>query len=252
MHNHKPNAAVGYHRHNPGAHVLISLSVINIFLWLLCTTFSAMILIRFNSPNSLIRFASLDLISPGVWGSLFYGLGGLLGICAAYERRQPILVGTLVLAMLSIFSSLGIAAVSGAMAVSPRFRSYNNAIWLGLEWTLLILSIFGFIVNLSVFVSVSVLICRPCCPNNSNHNYHHRQPLPPAPLPPNCNNNSIHNANYVGAAEMANMTLVPPPPPGFVVNPPVASHQRQQQTRHQQNFNSSPLPHGLIASETNF
>lgn len=81
--------------------------------------------------------------------------------------------------------------------------------------------------------------------------YHHRQPLPPAPPPPNCNN-SIHNANYVGAAEMANMTLVPPPPPGFVVNPPVASHQRQQQTRHQQNFNSSPLPHGLIASETNF
>ncbi|KAK4029932.1 hypothetical protein OUZ56_022888 [Daphnia magna] len=211
----------------------------------------AMILIRFNSPNSLIRFASLDLISPGVWGSLFYGLGGLLGICAAYERRQPILVGTLVLAMLSIFSSLGIAAVSGAMAVSPRFRSYNNAIWLGLEWTLLILSIFGFIVNLSVFVSVSVLICRPCCPNNRNHNYHHRQPLPPAPPPPNCNN-SIHNANYVGTAEMANMTLVPPPPPGFVVNPPVASHQRQQQTRHQQNFNSSPLPHGLIASETNF
>jgi hypothetical protein len=49
-----------------------------------------MILIRFNSPNSLIRFASLDLISPGVWGSLFYGLGGLLGICAAYERRQPL------------------------------------------------------------------------------------------------------------------------------------------------------------------
>lgn len=36
------------------------------------------------------------------------------------------LVGTLVLAMLSIFSSLGIAAVSGAMAVSPRFRSYNS------------------------------------------------------------------------------------------------------------------------------
>jgi hypothetical protein len=49
-----------------------------------------MILIRFNSPNSLIRFASLDLISPGVWGSLFYGLGGLLGICAAYERSQPL------------------------------------------------------------------------------------------------------------------------------------------------------------------
>ncbi|KAI9559948.1 hypothetical protein GHT06_013955 [Daphnia sinensis] len=252
MHN-KPNAAVVYHRHNPGAHVLISLSVINIFLWLLCTTFSAMILIRFNSPNSLIRFASLDLISPGVWGSLFYGLGGLLGICAAYERRQPILVGTLVLAMLSIFSSFGIAAVSGAMAVSPRFRSYNNAVWLGLEWTLLILSIFGFIVNLSVFVSVSVLICRPCCPNNRSHKYHHRQQLAPAPPPPNCSN-SIHNANCVGTAERAaNITLVPPPPPGFVINPPVTSHQRQLQTsQHQQNYNSSPLPHGLIASETNF
>ena len=36
------------------------------------------------------------------------------------------LVGTLVLAMLSIFSSLGIAAVSGAMATWPRFRSYNS------------------------------------------------------------------------------------------------------------------------------
>ena len=49
-----------------------------------------MILIRFNAANSLIKFASLDLISPGVWGSLFYGLGGILGMCAAYERRQPL------------------------------------------------------------------------------------------------------------------------------------------------------------------
>ncbi|XP_046655343.1 uncharacterized protein LOC124348962 isoform X1 [Daphnia pulicaria] len=257
MYNNNKSPPNGYHRNNPGANGLISLSVMNIFLWLLCTTFSAMILIRFNSPNSLIRFASLDLISPGVWGSLFYGLGGLLGICAAYERSQPLLVATLVLAMLSIFSSLGIAAVSGAMAISPRFRSYHNSTWLGLEWTLLILSILGFIVNFSVFVSVSVLICRPCCPNNRRNNCQSQTRLLPAPPPPaNCNNNNnLPNNNYMGA-DMANM---PPPPPGFIINPPVvaaAVPQQQQQMSHQQQINysntSTPLPRVLVTSDTNF
>ena len=38
--NNKSTRNNGYHRNNPGAHVLISLSVMNVFLWLLCTTFS--------------------------------------------------------------------------------------------------------------------------------------------------------------------------------------------------------------------
>ena len=45
--------------------------------------------------------------------------------------------------------------------------------WLGLEWTLLVLSGLGFFVNLSVFVSVSVLICRP--PPDNRKNKVHKQ-----------------------------------------------------------------------------
>lgn len=83
------------------------------------------------------------------------------------------LVGTLVLSMLSIFSSLGITAVSGAMSISSKFRSAQSMLfsfillplheirlngtstsdetWLGLEWTLFMLGIFGLMINLAVF-----------------------------------------------------------------------------------------------------
>ncbi|EFX73268.1 hypothetical protein DAPPUDRAFT_253505 [Daphnia pulex] len=82
------------------------------------------------------------------------------------------------------------------------------------------------------------------------------QLLPAPPPPANCNNNNnLPNNNYMGA-DMANM---PPPPPGFIINPPVmaaAAPQQQQQMSHQQRINysnaSTPLPHVLVTSDTNF
>jgi len=163
-----------------------------------------MILIKFNLPNSLVRFDSMDLISPGIWGSLCYGIAGILGICSAYERRQPLLISTLIMAILSIFSSLGIAAVSGVMAISTRFRSQHDSVWQGLEWSLLIFTIISFIVNVFVFVIVAIVTCTPCCPQHKKKpisldvNQNNELPTVPFPMPP-----------------------PPPPPPGFNLNPPL-------------------------------
>lgn len=178
--------------------ILIGLSIANIFGWIFCTTFQAMILIKFNVPNSQVRFDSMDLISPGIWGSLCYGITGILGICSAYERRQPLLISTLIMATLSVFSSLAIAAVSGVMAISTRFRSQHDRVWQGLEWSLLIFTILSFVVNVLVFVVVAILTCTPCCPP--------------------CNEKK--SAQCADVHQTNELLPPPPPPPGFNLNPP--------------------------------
>lgn len=40
----------------------------------------------------------------------------------------------------------------------------KDATWLAMEWILFVLSVQGVVVNVSVFVVTSVLLCRPCCP----------------------------------------------------------------------------------------
>jgi len=192
----EPSAPAIFTRPDFHSRILIGLSIADIFGWILCTTFEAMILIKFNLPNSLVRFDSMDLISPGIWGSLCYGITGILGICSAYEKRQPLLISTLIMATLSVFSSLGIAAVSGIMAISTRFRSQYDGVWQGLEWSLLIFTIISFIVNVFVFVIVAILTCMPCCP----------PPVDKKPQPRDVHQNSE--------------LLPPPPPPGFNINPP--------------------------------
>ena len=50
-----------------------------------------MILVRFSNFGqgaSYNDIGALDFIYAGIWSGLFYGIGGLIGLCASYERRK--------------------------------------------------------------------------------------------------------------------------------------------------------------------
>ena len=52
------------------------------------------------------------------------------------------------------------------MHYHPLFANVIDQVWLGLEWSLLIFTIIAFIVNVLVFILVSIVTCRPCHPRN--------------------------------------------------------------------------------------
>lgn len=205
------------------ARLLISLSVLNIFTWLLTTTFTVqwqtlrektasltdglLVLIRrWCSSSSIELTRSLEITRLICFAQESGDLcSSVWPVCSAFVQRtnnanhckyhmcsystqitnwlQTRLLGTLILALISLFSSMGISAVSGAMAIMTQFKAHRcksnyrtsnltlkceihevAPTWLGFEWTLLVLGAVGFLVNLAVFVVVSTLLCRPCCP----------------------------------------------------------------------------------------
>lgn len=186
--------------------------------------------------------------------------------------------------MLSIFSSLGIAAVSGAMAISPRFRSYHSmqliyskqlsmqtsahyvlllcrfyVAWIGMDSTC---TQYHGIHSQSICFYCSFSHYLPACLLSQQGQQRRiefkyfrsicicQSLFLQCRLQPQVFTNSA-NTNYM-SGETVNMSMPPPPPPGFHINAPLPQPQHNQQHHQQQRgYSSSPLPRLLVSSDTN-
>ncbi|XP_057367819.1 uncharacterized protein LOC130688829 [Daphnia carinata] len=169
------------------------LSVTNIVLWIICTGLVTAITIRYTNlaagytENSV---GNLDFVFAGLWSSLFYGIGGLVGLCASYECKKHQMKVVAVLCGLGFCGAIVAAGISGHIAayITENKDDTNNTIchpevfyppvftevqleqdckvWAILEYMLMAYSIAAVVINAILLISVAIALTGPKKKNN--------------------------------------------------------------------------------------
>ncbi|KAI9559792.1 hypothetical protein GHT06_013799 [Daphnia sinensis] len=159
--------------------VILTFSIISIVLGVFSIFIQIAALVIYAESIYNYVYYPLDIIGHGIWCGTFYLTAGSLGVAACRKGTKSLLVGTVVMSSISIAGAIVASTLSGITAgygVSNRCYNYYpyeepaelcNA-WLGLEWTLMSISILAFM-NAITLVSLASL---PLCSGGRNNGPH--------------------------------------------------------------------------------
>ncbi|XP_057365142.2 uncharacterized protein LOC130685871 [Daphnia carinata] len=122
-----------------------------------------------------VNFPS-DFVGHGIWSGAFDLIAGCLGIAATYTRKKTLLVATVVMTAVSIFTSFLTSLLSAGAASLGVYSScyrkfgYSKSIcdtWLELQWALMSCGILALISSIVLVILTSGSLCTCCRKHNS-------------------------------------------------------------------------------------
>ncbi|KAI9559788.1 hypothetical protein GHT06_013795 [Daphnia sinensis] len=137
-------------------------SIIGIVLGVLSIFIQIATLVIYATSIFYYVYYPLDVIGHGIWCGAFYLTAGSLGLAACRKGTKSLLIATVVMSSISIAGAIVASTLSGITAGYGFFYVCYYTLcdaWLGLEWTLMSISILAF-VNAIILVSfASVPLC---------------------------------------------------------------------------------------------